>query len=218
MSAGILSVRPELVAAKLTKHPNAIPPNGPLVGEAYFAMSERFFAQLENPIAPAANLTLTQASLFETRIWCLLHLEDLMSIARQAREPSTQCLDAIGDCIIFEYLHGDVTADTVRTSTQTLGNRIEEYDRRWRNINSGGNPFGWFWSCLLSAQSGKPRTADSAIVLESALQSFSHQMEIIEATKKFRAAVQPLFDDTRDFTAVPPSDFERKTKRVTGIP
>jgi len=109
---------------------------------------------------------------------------------------------AIGSLVAVEYEHKE--RESLAAATTLVWTRRDEYAGR---IIDEGGPVGWFLQCLMSACHGKPRTADSPLMLGKAVEKLAVTPAVWGLTTAFMDAAEPLFRDTSDFTQIPLLEF-----------
>jgi hypothetical protein len=205
----LLVLTPERVADSIRRMPGSRPEHAAPLGAAFFRMSDAFSRRAEVAVAASMGLQFTQAAQFECRTWCLTWLDRLAYLKRQPESSLSPCLMAIGSLLAVEYEHRD--SELLAAAKTLVWTRRDEYARR---IIDKGNPVGWFVQCLMRACQGKPRTADSPLILGNPVKEFEVTPAVWDLTTAFMDAAEPLFRDTPDFVQMPLSEFSARAMRV----
>jgi hypothetical protein len=199
----------DYVADAIRRMPGARPAHAAPLGGAFFRASDAFFRQAETTVAPSLGFQATQAAQFECRVWCVTWLDRLAYLKRQPESSLSPCLTAIGSLVAAEYEHRD--SELLAAVTTLVWTRRDEYAKR---IIDKGDPVGWFLQCLMSACQGKPRTADSPLILGNPVKEFVVTPAVWDLTTAFMDTAEPLFRDTPDFAQMPLSEFSARAISV----
>jgi len=171
------------------------------VGKAFILTSDGLFEFLENLEAGSPEvLPLTQASLWEVRVFFLFQLDAIMDYCGATGE----CRDAVLNLLEFislcEYLNRDPMSEEYSRLRGLVYERAVDYTKR---MGQPADLFMWFYQNLLHARENKIcSSASRPIMVGDFLEIGAVVHQFTPYIQGFTAAFSPLFAGVSDVSAL----------------